>query len=67
MSQPDALYDTFVKPVETERWGEYVVVTADGRMVFAPTLYEAVSEARKTLGRGTFAFKVGDRVVGKIR
>lgn len=67
LKKMDALYDKFVLPVEAEHYGEYVVVTEDGRMVFGPTLTDVLFEAREKLGRGTFSFKVGERAVGRLR
>jgi hypothetical protein len=67
LKKMDALYDKFVLPVEAEHYGEFVVVNEDGRMVFGPTLTTALAAARPTLGRGTFSFRVGERVVGRLR
>jgi hypothetical protein len=67
LKKMDALYDKFVLPVEAEHYGEYVVVTEDGRMVFRATLEDAHFAGVEKLGRGTFMFKVGERAVGRIR
>ena len=67
LKKMDALYNKFVLPIENEHYGEYVVVTEDGRMVFAPTLIDADFKGKEKLGRGTFTFKVGDRAVGRLR
>jgi len=67
LKKMDALYDKYVLPIETEHFGQYVVVTEDGRMVFASTLTDVDFKAREKLGRGTFTFKVGERSVGRLR
>ncbi len=61
--QADALYDQYGTPLEAEHRGEYVVIAADGRTVLAPTLVGAAQAAKAALGRGTFAFKIGERSV----
>jgi hypothetical protein len=61
--QADALYEQYGKPLEQHHWGEYVVISPDGRTVLAPTLVAVAQAAAATLGRGNFAFKVGDRSV----
>ena len=65
--QFDILYEEYVKPVEKEHAGEYVVVASDGRMVFGSSLTEAVTKASEIFGPGNYAYKVGDRIVGKWR
>jgi hypothetical protein len=67
LKKMDALYEKFVLPVEAEHYGEFVVLAEDGRMVFGPTLTDALALAREELGRGTFSYKVGERVVGRLR
>jgi len=61
--QADALYERYGKPLEPTHWGQYIVITPDGRTVIAPTLIEAAQQAAATLGRGNFAFKIGERAV----
>jgi hypothetical protein len=61
--QADALYDQYGKPLEAAHWGEFIVIAPDGRTVLAPTLVGAAQAAAATLGRGHFAFKIGERAV----
>jgi hypothetical protein len=61
--QADALYDRYGAPLERDHWGEYIVIAPDDRTVIAPTVVEAAQQAAATLGRGNFAFKIGNRAV----
>ena len=66
LEEMNAVYDRYVKPLEAEHWGEFVAVTRDGRMILGPTDREVFFEAKETLGYGSFLFKIGPRVVGRI-
>lgn len=59
-AEADRLYETYVKPLEAEHWGEFAVVAADGRMVIRSSELEALQEAIATLGRGHFLFDIGE-------
>lgn len=61
--QAEALYEQYGKPLEGTHAGQYVVIAPDGRTVIAPTLVAAAQAAAATLGRGNFAFKIGERAV----
>jgi len=61
--QADALYERYGKPLEEDHWGEFIVISLDGKTVIASTLIAAAQEAAAILGRGNFAFKIGDRAV----
>ncbi len=63
----DQLYERHGRPLEDEHWGEFVAIAPDGRTVLAPTLLEALRRATAAFGPGNFVFKVGERVVGRIR
>ena len=63
----DDLYERFGRPLESEHWGEFVAIMPDGRMVLAPTLLAALERAATSFEPGGFVFKVGERVVGRIR
>jgi hypothetical protein len=65
--QGDRLYEQYGRPLEAEHWGEYVVITPDGRTLLAPTLAQAVLRASEVFGDGNFAFKIGPRVVATLR
>lgn len=60
-------YALYVKPLESKHKGKYVVVTPGGKTIFSPSLMEAVEEARRISNANNFIFKVGDKVLGKIR
>lgn len=66
-AEADRLYETYVKPLEREHWGEFVAVSSDGKMVRSLSHRDAVRQAAETLGHGNFLFKVGERVVGTLR
>jgi hypothetical protein len=55
----DRIYEQYVKPVEQEHWGEYVVVTPDGRTFFALTMLEAVQKSDEVRNPDNCLFKVG--------
>ena len=67
IAQAEGLYETYVKPLETEHWGEYVAVSRDGRVVLGADLEDVSKEAAEAFGRGNFLFKVGEVAVGTIR
>ncbi len=61
------IYDLHVKPVEDLHRGEYAVVWSDGQTVFAGTLLDAARLAHRAPSADNFIFKVGERVLGKLR
>lgn len=61
--QADSLYEQYGKPLEAAHWGEYVVISPTGETVLGSSLVEAAQAATITLGRGNFAFKIGERSV----
>ena len=67
LAEAHRLYDRYVKPLEQEHMGEYVVVASDGRSVRGSSELDALDKGVAALGRGHFLFKVGDVAVGKIR
>jgi hypothetical protein len=63
----DRLYEEYVRPLEGAHWGAFVAVTEDGRTVLGSDLLEVCERARALYGPGSFAFKVGERAVGRWR
>jgi hypothetical protein len=64
----DRLYQEHVKPLERTHHGEYVGVSFDGRTVIGPTLLDVIGRSAATFGKGrSVVFRVGDKVVGRIR
>ena len=61
--QAETLHEQYGKPLEESHWGEYVVISPEGKTVIAPTLVAAAQAAAATLGRGNYAFKIGARAV----
>jgi len=66
-AEADRLYEAFGQPLEVDHWGAYVAISADGQTVVAETSFEALKQAAELFGPGNFIFKVGERIVGKIR
>jgi hypothetical protein len=66
-SRGEDLYERYGRPLEAKHWGEYVVITPDGRTILAPTPIEAVLKGRDEFGSGNFVFKVGERAVFTLR
>ena len=62
----DRVYERYVKPVEQEHLGEYVVVTLAGEMYFAPTQSELVKKTMHLRDGGNCLFKVGEIAATKI-
>lgn len=63
-----ALYERFVKPLETQHQGEFVAVNADGQFIVDKNDLTVVDQALKQFGPGTFVLlKVGSKGVGKWR
>jgi hypothetical protein len=66
--EADQIYDQYVRPLEDRYWGKYVAVSWQGDIVMAITLVEVAQKAVAAFGKGnSIAFRVGDRVVGRIR
>lgn len=63
----DALYNRHAKPLESEHWGKYIAVSASGETVVGADIADVRYRSLAQLGRGVFVFKIGDKVVGKVR
>ena len=64
----DRLYNLYVKPLEREHMGKYATVDFSGETLITPTLLEAIHKADKSFGsKQTITYKIGTKVVGKIR
>lgn len=61
------VYKKYVKPLEQKHKDQFVLVTPQGDIVFAPTLLEVVEQAGKVPSRNNYVFKVGAKAVGKLR
>jgi hypothetical protein len=64
--EADKVYEQYIKPLEMQHKNQYVVVTPDGKTVFAPSLVEAMQQGVQAFGKGNFVFKVGEKVVGQL-
>jgi hypothetical protein len=65
--QADRLYEQYGKPLEVDHWGKFIAIAPDGRTVMGASMLEAAQAAQATLGPGVFLFKIGPRVVGRLR
>jgi len=63
----DELYEKFGKPLEQDHWGEFLVVSSRGETLLGTSLLEVTHAAAARFGPGSFAFKIGERSVGKWR
>lgn len=61
----DRLYAQYGKPLEHERWGDYIAVSRDGRTLLGGNLRVLSGEALDTLGSGTYVVKVGEPEVAR--
>lgn len=60
-------YEKYVKPLEQKHKGKFAGVSYTGKVIIAPTLYQAMLSSTNTFGRAnSFVFKIGDKVVGKL-
>lgn len=67
LREADDLYDRFGTPLEAEHYGEYVAITEDGRTLVGPSPQEVMRQAVRAFGAGSYVFKLGERVVGRLR
>jgi hypothetical protein len=65
--EPLKLYEQYGKPLEQDHWGECVAIFPDGKTFIGVDLIEVSRWALSEIGKGSFIFKVGERVVGKAR
>jgi hypothetical protein len=65
--QGDELYERYGKLYEAEHWGEFIVISPDGRTVVGPDELVVDKHAIDNFGPGCFIFKVGEKSMGKIR
>jgi len=61
------LYETYAKPLEADHYGEYIAIASDGRFVLGATDVDTIVRANKEFGPGVFLFRVGERVMGRLR
>lgn len=65
--QRDHLYESYVKPLEAEHWGEFAGVTLDGKVTLGGSVHEVLTNSNGLPKTFKVIFKVGERVVGHIR
>ena len=63
----DRLYDVCAKPLEADHYGEYIAIAPDGRFVLGATDVDTIVRAIIEFGPGVFLFKIGERVMGRLR
>ena len=64
--EADRLYDQYGKPFEDTHWGQYIVITNDGKTVIGATMVEAAQRGLRAFGPGNYLFKIGERAI-KVR
>ncbi len=57
------LYDQYGKPFEQTHWGQYIVITKEGRTTVGATMVEATENSIAAFGRGNYLFKIGQRAI----
>lgn len=62
----DALYDRFGKPLESEHWGKYAVISEAGEVLVGEDDYAILVEAKERFHGDTFLFKIGPRSIGRV-
>lgn len=62
-----SLYEQYGKPLEQEHWGEFLAVSADGRVLLGRDHLEVAQQALAEFGPGGFLYKVGEIAVGRWR
>jgi hypothetical protein len=67
LAEMDKIYEEYGKPLEAAHWGKFVAIAPDGRTVLGDTRLEAAERGLEAFGRGISLFKVGERVVGRMR
>jgi len=67
LAEMDRVYEEYGKPLEAGHWGKFIAIAPDGRSVLGDTRLEAAERGLEAFGRGIFLFKVGERVVGRMR
>jgi hypothetical protein len=61
------LYQQYVQPLEPDHKGQYVAVSFDGKTIIGADLLDVSKQAGATFGPQNIVFKVGDKVVGRLR
>lgn len=61
------LYANYGEPLERQHWGEYLAIAPDGRTLLGASSREVLQRATDEFGKGNFIFRIGDRVLGRIR
>jgi hypothetical protein len=61
------LYEQYGRPLERDHHGEYVAISPQGDIALGQTPLEAAQRAVDRFGPGSFLYKIGDRVVGRVR
>jgi hypothetical protein len=63
----DHLYETYVRPLEAEHWGEIASMTVDGIVTLGSSLLDVHDKTAHLPKVRKVMFKVGPRVMGHIR
>jgi hypothetical protein len=58
--EADRLYEKYVKPLEKDHRGEYMIVSPTGQFLLGTQLYDLVETAERKFGPGNYVFKLGE-------
>jgi hypothetical protein len=67
LERADELYESYGVPLEPDHWGEFLAISEDGRFVVAQSLLDLADRSVEELGPGAFAYRIGERAVGRLR
>jgi hypothetical protein len=63
----EAIYERYVRPLESQHWGKFVAVSLDGRVLLDEEELTVFQEALRNFGSGNFVMmRVGLKAVGKV-
>ena len=65
--EADRLYDRYVRPLESDHWGEYATVSANGEIRLGRSVGELVADVAEEPGPSIHIFRIGPRIVGHWR
>ena len=65
--ETEALYERYVRPLESQHWDKFAAVSLDGRVLLDEEELTVFQEALRNFGSGNFVMmRVGLKAVGKV-
>jgi hypothetical protein len=65
--EANRLYDQYVRPLESEHWGEYAAISANGEIRLGQSVGELMTDVVEEPGPNIHIFRIGPRIVGRWR